>query len=58
MGIFTPTEAGAVAIFYVIFVGRYMYKETKWVDVKDALLEAARSTGSIMFIIMAAAGFA
>src|SRR5665648_341286 len=58
VGIFTPTEAGAVAIFYVIFVGRYMYKETKWVDVKDALLEAARSTGSIMFIIMAAAGFA
>ena len=58
VGMFTPTEAGAVAILYVILVGRFAYKETKFSDVKEAFLEATRSTGSIMVIIMGAAAFA
>lgn len=57
-GIFTPTEAGAIAVFYVMIVGLYIYKEMKVSDIKAALLEAARSTSTIMIIIMAASGFA
>lgn len=56
-GIFTPTEAGAVTVIYALLVG-LAYRETKWADIKLALLESARSNGSIMLILMASAGFA
>lgn len=56
-GIFTPTEAGAVTVLYALVVG-FAYRETKWADVKAALAESARANGSIMFILMASAGFA
>lgn len=56
-GIFTPTEAGAVTVIYSLIIG-IAYRETKWSDVKLALLESARSTGSIMLLLMASAGFA
>lgn len=56
-GVFTPTEAGAVTVIYSLLVG-FAYRETKWSDVKAALLESARANGSIMIILMASAGFA
>ncbi|KYZ75983.1 C4-dicarboxylate ABC transporter [Anaerosporomusa subterranea] len=56
-GIFTPTEAGAVTVIYSLIVG-IAYRETKWADIKLALLESARANGSIMLILMASAGFA
>lgn len=56
-GIFTPTEAGAVTVIYSLLVG-IAYRETKWADIKLALLESARANGSIMLILMASAGFA
>lgn len=56
-GVFTPTEAGAVTVIYSLLVG-LAYRETKWSDIKQALLESARSNGSIMLILMASAGFA
>lgn len=56
-GIFTPTEAGAVTVVYSLLVG-LAYRETSWQDIKAALLESARSNGSIMLILMASAGFA
>ncbi|SDF33448.1 TRAP transporter large permease [Sporolituus thermophilus] len=56
-GIFTPTEAGAVTVIYSLLVG-LAYRETKWSDIKAALLESARSNGAIMLILMASAGFA
>ena len=56
-GVFTPTEAGAVTVIYSLMVG-FAYRETKWADVKAALLESARSNGAIMLMLMASAGFA
>lgn len=56
-GIFTPTEAGAVTVIYSLIVG-LAYRETSWADIKLALLESARSNGSIMLILMASSGFA
>lgn len=56
-GIFTPTEAGAVTVIYALIIG-FIYRETKWADVKAALSESARANGSIMLILMASAGFA
>ena len=58
MGVFTPTEAGAIAVVYAIIVGMFVYKEMKFSDIKVALTETARSTAGIMLIIMACSAFA
>lgn len=53
--IFTPTEAGAVAVLLVMFIGFVIYRELKISHVFTALSETARSTASVMLIIMASA---
>lgn len=57
LGIFTPTEAGAVAIVYSIILG-IAYKELKIKDVIQGLKETVVTTASIMFIVGAASAFA
>lgn len=57
-GVFTPTEAGAVAVVYVIVMGTFVYKEMKFEHMKLALIETARSTAGVMLIIMACSAFA
>lgn len=57
-GVFTATEAGAVAVIYVMVVGGLVYKEMKWSHIKNAILETARSTAGIMLIIMTCSAFA
>ena len=52
-GIFTPTEAGAVAVVYVIIIGTLIHREMKLADLLESLRETAGSTASIMLIIMA-----
>jgi tripartite ATP-independent transporter DctM subunit len=57
-GVFTPTEAGAVAVVYVVVMGVFVYKEMKLEHMKLALMETARSTAGVMLIIMACSAFA
>ena len=56
-GIFTPTEAAAVSVIYALIVGLFIYREMKWKDVPDILVDSCKTTGSIMIIIGAAAVF-
>lgn len=58
MGIFTPTEAGAVAVIYVIVVGTLFYREMKLKDILASVLETARSTAGVMLIIMTCSALA
>ena len=58
LGIFTPTEAGAVAVVYVIIIGAFVYKEMRLEHMVKALLETARATAGVMLIIMACSAFA
>ncbi len=51
MGIFTPTEAAAVAAVYGAFVGLFIYKELRFRDLPKTLLSAAKSTTMIMFVV-------
>jgi C4-dicarboxylate transporter DctM subunit len=53
-GIFTPTEAAAVATIYALFIGTVVYRELKWTQIKSALVKTTRTTG-VIFIIIAAA---
>ncbi len=57
-GIFTPTEASAVAVFYALIVGTLIYREIKLRDLYAILRKSALSSAVIMFIIANAGLFA
>jgi len=50
-GIFTPTEASVVAVFYALFVGVGIYREIRIADLPRVLRKAVLSSAVIMFII-------
>lgn len=56
-GVFTSTEAGAMAVLYAIFVGSVIYKELKWSQVPQILIESVEATASVMFIVASAMAF-
>ena len=49
-GIFTPTEAAAVAVFYALFVGMFIYGELTVQKLIDALRFTALLTGILILI--------
>lgn len=51
-GVFTPTEAAAVAAVYSIPVGLWIYKAMKMKDVKQMTFDSIVSIGSIMVMII------
>ncbi len=53
-GIFTPTEAAAVAAVYALFVGMVIYREIKPRDLMKLLVSAATTTSVVMFLVAAA----
>ena len=57
-GIFTPTEASAVAVFYALVVGMLIYREIKPSDLPRILRKSVISSAVIMFIIANAGLFA
>jgi C4-dicarboxylate transporter DctM subunit len=50
-GLFTPTEAAAVAVFYGIIVSALVYRNLDWKSFKTILYESASSTASILFLV-------
>ncbi len=57
-GIFTPTEAAAVAATWAFFVSMFIYKDIKWSNIYTIFLESAKTSAMIMFIIANAMLFA
>ena len=57
-GIFTPTEAAAVAVVYGLIVGLFVYKTIKLKDLYDIFIDSASTTATIMFITACASLFA
>ena len=53
LGVFTATEAGAVAVAYSVLLGLF-YRELDWKTIKAGLCETVYSTAGIMLIIGAA----
>ena len=53
-GLFTPSEAGAIAVLYTIVVGFFIYKELKIVHFKEILKDTVYGTSSVVLIIIAA----
>ncbi|MCL2381022.1 MAG: TRAP transporter large permease [Treponema sp.] len=56
-GIFTPTEAGAIAIVYAVVLS-IIYREFKAANMLRAIKETVTTTAAIMMIIGAASAFA
>jgi tripartite ATP-independent transporter DctM subunit len=57
-GVFTPTEAGAVAALYSLILGVFFYKTLDLKKIKEVILDSARTTGTVMLIAMGASLFA
>jgi C4-dicarboxylate transporter DctM subunit len=57
-GIFTPTEAAAVAAVYAFIVALFVYRDIGMKDVPKVLIDASKVTVMLMFIIANALLFA
>ena len=57
-GIFTPTEAAAVAVMYGLFCGAVIYRELNFRKLIEVMKGAVSTTGTTMLIVGAATAFA
>jgi C4-dicarboxylate transporter DctM subunit len=57
-GLFTPTEAAAVACVYGMVVSIFIYKELSFSDLPNATFESAKTSATILFIVATANSFA
>jgi len=56
-GIFTPTEAAVVAVFYSLFVAIFVYHSISWHDLIRILVDASVTSSVIMFLVVFAGIF-
>ena len=57
-GVFTATEAGAVACVYAFFVTMFVYRECKWRDLPKLVHRVVRTVGMVMIMIGFSVAFA
>lgn len=54
IGLFTPSEAGAVAVLYCTIIGTFIYKNLRPEHIPKVLKETIEGTSSVVLIIVAA----
>ena len=57
-GIFTPTEASVVAVFYALFAGSLIYRTLTWAMLPGILARSALVTASVLIIVAMSGAFA
>ncbi|MEC7190115.1 MAG: TRAP transporter large permease, partial [Pseudomonadota bacterium] len=57
LGIFTPTEAAAVAVGYAIFIGFFVMRTLRVRDLPDVLNRAAMTSAIVLLLVGAAMAF-
>lgn len=57
-GYFTPTEAAAVAVFYSLIVGIFVYRELKWKDIIRVMTTGIENLGLVMLLMASGKTFA
>ncbi|MCV2893196.1 TRAP transporter large permease [Lentibacter sp. XHP0401] len=57
-GVFTPTEASVIAVFYALLVGMFIYRSLQIRDLPAIILRAALVSGAVLLILGAARAFA
>lgn len=58
LGIFSATEAGAIAVLYALVLGLVVYREMNFKQLVSALVETVHTSASILIIIAAGSAFA
>jgi tripartite ATP-independent transporter DctM subunit len=53
-GIFTPTEAAAVAVVYALVLGLFVYRDFSVRDLPRLILDTVETTGVVMALVMTA----
>jgi tripartite ATP-independent transporter DctM subunit len=53
-GLFTPTEAAAVACLYALFMGFVVYRTLEWKSLPALLIDTAETSGLVLVLVMAA----
>lgn len=56
-GVFTPTEAGAVAVVYAIICGLFIYKEISFKDLPAVFARSTLTSATILVLVVFAAAF-
>lgn len=56
-GKFTATESGAIATFYALVIGWFVYRELKIKNLLQALVNCAKSTGQVLIVVAFASLF-
>lgn len=49
-GVFTPTEAGCIAVVYALFISIFVYREMTMVDVGRVLVGTSKTTGQVLLV--------
>ncbi len=57
-GIFTPTEASVVAVFYALVCGKWLYRTLEWKALPHIAARSALLTASVLLVVAASAAFA
>jgi tripartite ATP-independent transporter DctM subunit len=55
-GIFTATEASAVAVLYTLILSMLIYRKVRWKDLPDILLQTVNTTSIVMILIGTSVG--
>ena len=50
-GVFTPTEAGAVAVIYSLLISAFIYRELDLQTIRTVIIKAGISTSVVFFVI-------
>ncbi len=53
-GIFTPTEAAAVAVTYALVLGLFVYRDIRLADLPRLIVDTVETTGVVMALVMTA----
>ncbi len=51
LGVFTPTEAAAVAVAYAFFVGIFIFRELRLADIPGILVQSGITTSVLLLVI-------
>lgn len=56
-GVFTPTEAGAIAVAFSLFIGFFVYRELTFRKFRMGLVESVLASANVLIIIAVSYGF-
>ena len=56
-GVFTPTEAGAIAVLFSLVIGVFFYRKLNTTTIYNGIVESVLASANVLFIIAVSYGF-